>query len=123
MPKTYTSTLHKRNHPFTRILEGTKIRRNKSLGMASTNTTFAFLCLLLMSEVGMLMVEAEREDCQTKCAFRCSKSWKPKMCLKTCNTCCQRCNDGCVPPGPTANRDVCPCYAQMKTHGNRYKCP
>ncbi|GKV09056.1 hypothetical protein SLEP1_g20605 [Rubroshorea leprosula] len=93
--------------------------------MASTKATlvFAVLCLLLISEMGMLMVEAERADCQQKCASRCSKSWKQKMCLKTCNTCCQRCNDGCVPPGPTANRDVCPCYAQMKTHGNRYKCP
>ncbi|XP_022720035.1 gibberellin-regulated protein 11-like [Durio zibethinus] len=93
--------------------------------MASTKTTplLAVLCLLLISEVGMLMVEAESKDCETKCAFRCSKSWKPKMCHKTCNTCCQMCNDGCVPPGPTANRDVCPCYAQMKTHGNRYKCP
>ncbi|KAK6246603.1 hypothetical protein QUC31_001359 [Theobroma cacao] len=92
--------------------------------MASSKTVLvvAVLCLLLISEV-RIMVAAERQDCQTKCAFRCSKSWKPKMCHKTCNTCCQRCNDGCVPPGPTANRDVCPCYAQMKTHGNRYKCP
>ncbi|XVF73959.1 hypothetical protein PTKIN_Ptkin13bG0022800 [Pterospermum kingtungense] len=84
---------------------------------------YNFLFLFDNFQLGVLVVEAEGQDCESKCAFRCSKSWKPKMCHKTCNSCCQRCNDGCVPPGPTANRDVCPCYAQMKTHGNRYKCP
>ncbi|XP_020249759.1 gibberellin-regulated protein 1-like [Asparagus officinalis] len=61
-------------------------------------------------------------DCAAKCEVRCSKSWKPKMCHKTCETCCHRCN--CVPSGTSMEtRSECPCYAQMKTHGNRLKCP
>ncbi|KAB2083708.1 hypothetical protein CXB51_011059 [Gossypium anomalum] len=90
--------------------------------MATTKTTLllAVLCLFLVCEIGMLMVEAQvqRPECEGKCASRCSKSWKPEMCLKTCNACCNTC-DGCVPPGPTANKEVCPCYAKYKNG----KCP
>ncbi|MQM22130.1 hypothetical protein Taro_055178, partial [Colocasia esculenta] len=51
----------------------------------------------------------------------CSKASRHKMCIRACNTCCQRCH--CVPPGTSGNEDVCPCYANMKTHGGRHKCP
>ncbi|OAY82889.1 Snakin-2 [Ananas comosus] len=61
------------------------------------------------------------EDCPAKCAYRCSKSGRPKMCLRACNTCCQRCH--CVPPGTSGNTEKCPCWAHMKTHGGRPKCP
>ncbi|XP_039041870.1 gibberellin-regulated protein 3-like [Hibiscus syriacus] len=90
--------------------------------MAAINTTLVFtvLCLFIVSEIGMPMVEAQvqRPDCVPKCESRCSKSWKPKMCLKTCIACCNTC-EGCVPPGPTANKEVCPCYAQYK----KGRCP
>ncbi|KAI4346397.1 hypothetical protein L6164_007294 [Bauhinia variegata] len=97
--------------------------------MAFTRNTLilAIFCFLLIQELEMInggnqhMVVAEQIDCAAKCNYRCSKSWKPKMCLKTCNTCCQRCN--CVPPGTSGNKEVCPCYAQMTTHGGRPKCP
>ncbi|XP_039051424.1 peamaclein-like isoform X1 [Hibiscus syriacus] len=90
--------------------------------MATTKATLvlAVLCLFLLSEIGMFMVDAQvqRPDCQPKCASRCSKSWKPKMCLKTCTACCNTCQ-GCVPVGPTANKEVCPCYAKYK----KGRCP
>ncbi|KAL4651580.1 hypothetical protein ACB092_01G170800 [Castanea dentata] len=60
-------------------------------------------------------------DCRAKCDYRCSKSSRHKMCIRACNTCCQRCN--CVPPGTSGNYEKCPCYWHMKTHGGRRKCP
>ncbi|KAI3960243.1 hypothetical protein MKW98_016967 [Papaver atlanticum] len=60
-------------------------------------------------------------NCPPACNYRCSKSSRHKMCIRACNTCCQRCN--CVPPGTSGNADVCPCYAKMTTHGGRLKCP
>ncbi|XP_021288455.1 snakin-2-like [Herrania umbratica] len=102
--------------------------------MASTKTTtlsLALLCLVLLSEVGILMAEVQTatapgpqvpDECPGKCAKRCSKSWKPKMCNKTCVACCHRCPDHCVPDGPLASRDSCHCYSQIQTHG-KFKCP
>lgn len=60
-------------------------------------------------------------DCGGRCDYRCSKAGRHTMCLRACNTCCQRCN--CVPPGTSGNRDLCPCYARLTTHGGRLKCP
>ncbi|XVF63278.1 hypothetical protein PTKIN_Ptkin09bG0075000 [Pterospermum kingtungense] len=98
----------------------------------STKTTtllLALLCLVLLSELGMLMAQVQTppgpkvpDACPKKCAKRCSKSWKPKMCKKTCIACCHRCPDHCVPDGPKASRDSCHCYSKIKTHG-KYKCP
>ncbi|MCL7045207.1 hypothetical protein MKW94_024987 [Papaver nudicaule] len=59
--------------------------------------------------------------CPSACNYRCNKASRHKMCIRACNTCCQRCN--CVPPGTSGNTDVCPCYAKMTTHGGRLKCP
>ncbi|GMI90533.1 hypothetical protein HRI_002722600 [Hibiscus trionum] len=101
--------------------------------MATNKTALllAVLCLFLVSEIGMLMVEAQVQrpgppkaqcgsatDCGPKCASRCSKSWKPEMCLQTCTACCNTC-EGCVPAGPTASKEVCPCYAKYK----KGRCP
>ncbi|GMI90531.1 Gibberellic Acid Stimulated Arabidopsis 10 [Hibiscus trionum] len=90
--------------------------------MATNKTALllAVLCLFLVSEIGMLMVEAQvqRPDCGPKCASRCSKSWKPEMCLQTCTACCNTC-EGCVPAGPTASKEVCRCYAKYK----KGRCP
>ncbi|KAG4998071.1 hypothetical protein JHK85_029510 [Glycine max] len=60
-------------------------------------------------------------DCVGKCNYRCSKAGRNVMCLRACNACCQRCN--CVPPGTSGNRDLCPCYARLTTHGGHLKCP
>ncbi|XP_027364680.1 gibberellin-regulated protein 2-like [Abrus precatorius] len=59
--------------------------------------------------------------CAGKCNYRCSKASRQKMCLRACNSCCQRCN--CVPPGTAGNRDECSCYASLTTHGGKLKCP
>ncbi|EEF52717.1 Gibberellin-regulated protein 1 precursor, putative [Ricinus communis] len=55
------------------------------------------------------------------CAARCQLSSRPHLCKRACGTCCVRCD--CVPPGTSGNYDVCPCYANMTTHGGRHKCP
>ncbi|CAA6666624.1 unnamed protein product [Spirodela intermedia] len=44
-------------------------------------------------------------NCGGACAVRCSRSWKPKMCLKMCMVCCGRCN--CVPPAPARTPGPC----------------
>ncbi|XP_015886323.3 cypmaclein-like [Ziziphus jujuba] len=96
--------------------------------MAKPKTTllFAILFFALIMEMeihvgGRFMVQAQKIDCGSKCEYRCSKASRHKMCIRACNTCCERCN--CVPPGTSGNEDVCPCYANMTTHGGRHKCP
>nr|KYP74730.1 Gibberellin-regulated protein 3 [Cajanus cajan] len=98
--------------------------------MALTRNTviLAILCFILIQEVmlgiyngNQHMVAAQKIDCGGKCNYRCSKAGRHVMCLRACNTCCQRCN--CVPPGTAGNRDMCPCYARLTTHGGKLKCP
>ncbi|KAJ0025870.1 hypothetical protein Pint_07732 [Pistacia integerrima] len=91
--------------------------------MFSSKTTLVLIifCFVLVHELEMHMVEAEKIDCKPKCNYRCSKASRHKMCIRACNTCCKRCN--CVPPGTSGNTNVCPCYATMTTHGGRLKCP
>ncbi|KAJ3704516.1 hypothetical protein LUZ61_008221 [Rhynchospora tenuis] len=93
--------------------------------MANTKFFLGFLLLVLLVEMNVIeqpwIQGAEAIDCTAKCNYRCSKSWKPKMCLRACNTCCKRCS--CVPSGTSGNKEECPCYANMKTHGGAYKCP
>ncbi|EYU22850.1 hypothetical protein ABFS82_03G110100 [Erythranthe guttata] len=60
-------------------------------------------------------------NCSNECSRRCSKASRKKICLRACKTCCARCH--CVPPGTYGNKDLCPCYASLRTHGNRPKCP
>ncbi|GER30780.1 gibberellin-regulated family protein [Striga asiatica] len=62
-----------------------------------------------------------RINCRQACTRRCSKASRKKICHRACNTCCRRCN--CVPPGTYGNKELCPCYASLRTHGNRPKCP
>ncbi|KAF8022693.1 hypothetical protein BT93_F0265 [Corymbia citriodora subsp. variegata] len=64
---------------------------------------------------------AKKIDCGAACGARCRLASRQKICKRACGTCCARCN--CVPPGTSGNRDVCPCYATMTTHGGRLKCP
>ncbi|XP_010254843.1 PREDICTED: snakin-2-like [Nelumbo nucifera] len=61
-------------------------------------------------------------DCDGLCKVRCSLHSRPNLCTRACGTCCRRCK--CVPPGTSGNREMCgTCYTDMKTHGNRTKCP
>ncbi|KAI6689656.1 hypothetical protein NL676_026484 [Syzygium grande] len=96
------------------------------MASAKTSILFAILCIVLVHELlvlggDQLQAEAKKIDCKSKCNYRCSKASRHKMCIRACNTCCNRCN--CVPPGTSGNEDVCPCYANMTTHGGRHKCP
>ncbi|KAL2503481.1 Gibberellin-regulated protein 9 [Abeliophyllum distichum] len=60
-------------------------------------------------------------NCSHECARRCSKSSRKNLCHRACKSCCAVCN--CVPPGTYGNKNLCPCYAKLKTHGNKPKCP
>ncbi|CAH9061424.1 unnamed protein product [Cuscuta epithymum] len=60
-------------------------------------------------------------NCGYACSRRCREASRQKMCNRACKTCCQRCN--CVPPGTYGNHQLCPCYALLRTHHNRPKCP
>ncbi|KAG0616664.1 hypothetical protein M758_5G133000 [Ceratodon purpureus] len=59
--------------------------------------------------------------CGPACDYRCSKASRAKLCLRDCNVCCQRCQ--CVPPGTAGNKEVCPCYASMRSSKGTPKCP
>ncbi|KAF6174538.1 hypothetical protein GIB67_004732 [Kingdonia uniflora] len=61
-------------------------------------------------------------ECPRLCGGRCKLHSRPNHCMRVCNTCCQRCK--CVPPGTFGNKDMCgKCYTEMKTHGDKPKCP
>ncbi|KAK4256024.1 hypothetical protein QN277_008945 [Acacia crassicarpa] len=60
-------------------------------------------------------------DCKSGCSERCRLSSRPRLCQRACGSCCQRCN--CVPPGTAGNQQMCPCYANLTTHGGKRKCP
>ncbi|TJX41716.1 hypothetical protein E8P77_31605 [Soehngenia saccharolytica] len=60
-------------------------------------------------------------DCKAACGERCKAASLNDRCMRACGTCCTRCK--CVPPGTYGNKELCPCYANMKTHGNKPKCP
>ncbi|KAK1296962.1 Gibberellin-regulated protein 11 [Acorus calamus] len=60
-------------------------------------------------------------NCKGACLIRCSKSGRPNLCNRACNSCCSTCK--CVPPGTSGNYNVCPCYFKITTHGGARKCP
>ncbi|KAD0773935.1 hypothetical protein R6Q59_034696 [Mikania micrantha] len=60
--------------------------------------------------------------CNKKCELRCSRSGYRDRCLKYCGICCNKCI-GCVPSGPFASKDQCPCYRDMKNTKGTSKCP
>ncbi|RRT43626.1 hypothetical protein B296_00043637 [Ensete ventricosum] len=59
--------------------------------------------------------------CPGKCSHRCSKASRHKMCMRACIACCHKCH--CVPHGTHGHKEECPCYAHMKTHHGKPKCP
>ncbi|WOG99765.1 hypothetical protein DCAR_0519121 [Daucus carota subsp. sativus] len=82
---------------------------------------FFNLCLILINF--FLVTDDQRpfSYCKARCGERCKLSSRPNLCHRACGTCCARCS--CVPPGTYGNYEVCPCYANMTTHGGRKKCP
>ncbi|PIN10898.1 hypothetical protein CDL12_16500 [Handroanthus impetiginosus] len=65
--------------------------------------------------------QPKKINCSYACSRRCRKASRKKICHRACKTCCKRCN--CVPPGTYGNKELCPCYASLRTHGNKPKCP
>ncbi|KAJ8477043.1 hypothetical protein OPV22_020770 [Ensete ventricosum] len=89
--------------------------------MAKSSISWAVLLMLLLVEMGISAV-AEREiNCPGKCSHRCSKASRHKMCMRACIACCHKCH--CVPRGTHGHKEECPCYAHMKTHHGKPKCP
>uniref|UniRef100_A0A1D1XXH6 Gibberellin-regulated protein 9 n=1 Tax=Anthurium amnicola TaxID=1678845 RepID=A0A1D1XXH6_9ARAE len=60
-------------------------------------------------------------NCKFACARRCSKASRQNFCSRACGACCLKCH--CVPPGTYGNTHMCPCYASLRTHGHKPKCP
>ncbi|KAK4793890.1 hypothetical protein SAY86_011884 [Trapa natans] len=89
--------------------------------MSKAVVASAVLCLSLLHQLAVQADQTMVCDCGEACAARCRLASRKNMCHRACGTCCARCN--CVPPGTSGNRDVCPCYAKMTTHGGRLKCP
>lgn len=60
--------------------------------------------------------------CDAKCQKRCSLKVAGR-CMGLCKMCCGKCS-GCVPSGPYASKDECPCYRDMTSpKSGRPKCP
>ncbi|XXG62944.1 hypothetical protein AAC387_Pa05g1228 [Persea americana] len=87
----------------------------------------AFLVLLILlvqvfAEAALENVDGGGEiDCPHACAKRCRSTSRKNVCTRACGTCCMRCH--CVPPGTYGNGNACPCYASLRTHGGKPKCP
>ncbi|XP_002982920.2 gibberellin-regulated protein 10 [Selaginella moellendorffii] len=100
--------------------------RRSSSKMALALKWLASLVLLMfvIAENGNVVLgsrELTGYDCGGKCKYRCSNSWKPKMCNKMCNICCSKCF--CVPNGPKASKKECPCYDAIRNDEGEPKCP
>ncbi|KAA0063283.1 hypothetical protein IC582_007268 [Cucumis melo] len=95
-------------------------------GLVFVMLLIAFAMLLMESGQMIITTQVDNPlpqeiDCGKACDARCRLSSRQKICKRACGTCCARCQ--CVPPGTSGNYDVCPCYANMTTHGGRHKCP
>ncbi|CAI9787006.1 unnamed protein product [Fraxinus pennsylvanica] len=73
--------------------------------------------------VGILFKKSQprKINCSYACSRRCRESSRKNVCKRACKSCCARCH--CVPPGTYGNKGACPCYASLRTHGNKLKCP
>ncbi|KQK15448.1 peamaclein [Brachypodium distachyon] len=92
--------------------------------------TLALLLLFLVASYRDLAVAADGGGgavvpdavCEAKCGKRCSQKVAGR-CMGLCKMCCGKCA-GCVPSGPFASKDECPCYRDMKSpKSGRPKCP
>ncbi|KAL6856218.1 hypothetical protein ACP4OV_019020 [Aristida adscensionis] len=94
----------------------------------SVTQVLLLLALLAAASLQDLAVSAEGHGgvpdgvCDGKCKTRCSEK-KAGRCYELCMMCCGRCA-GCVPSGPRASKDECPCYRDMTSpKSGRPKCP
>ncbi|MCO5577621.1 hypothetical protein L7F22_031452 [Adiantum nelumboides] len=74
-----------------------------------------------MEQAYMMTGKQGPKWCEGKCKYRCSKTFRFKLCYKYCLICCNKCK--CVPPGTAGNREKCPCYANLKNSKGTGKCP
>ncbi|KAL9234631.1 hypothetical protein vseg_009483 [Gypsophila vaccaria] len=91
----------------------------------------AIFCLVVSQELEVCAADpiqrligafrGARVDCKPMCYDRCLLKVAFRRCFRACNTCCQRCN--CVPPGPSGNTAVCPCWNTITTLSGVNKCP
>ncbi|XP_008781527.2 gibberellin-regulated protein 9 [Phoenix dactylifera] len=90
---------------------------------ASIDNSFGFSDIQGNEEVAALygIRRQPRINCRFACARRCMKASRKNVCTRACGTCCLRCH--CVPPGTSGNKNSCPCYARLRTHGHKLKCP
>ncbi|KAK9095949.1 hypothetical protein Sjap_021446 [Stephania japonica] len=93
---------------------------------ASDSTTLDSLSTIKEGDVGEVaalhkMYLRPKINCEFACARRCRESSRVKVCARACGSCCERCQ--CVPPGTYGNKAACPCYATLRTHGRKPKCP
>ncbi|MCL7039918.1 hypothetical protein MKW94_010240 [Papaver nudicaule] len=98
------------------------------------NSMVKFVGLLLLALFAISVIESTQttpyygpgsvtpSQCNARCSTRCSKTKHHyPFCMESCMPCCKNC--GCVPPGFSGNKPVCPCYNSMKTHRGTPKCP
>ncbi|XP_037488941.1 gibberellin-regulated protein 7-like [Triticum dicoccoides] len=113
--------------------------KKKDKAMKPLPVTLALLALFLVASYQDLTVAADADAdaagagdvgavpvpdsvCEGKCKNRCSQKVAGR-CMGLCMMCCGKCA-GCVPSGPLAPKDECPCYRDMKSpKSGRPKCP
>ncbi|QCE07995.1 Gibberellin regulated protein [Vigna unguiculata] len=85
--------------------------------MALTRNTvvMTILCFILIQELWIYSenkhMVANKIDCHGECINRCRRADRYRMCMRACNTCCERCN--CVTSVTYGNTHFCPCYATI----------
>ncbi|EMS50831.1 hypothetical protein TRIUR3_20452 [Triticum urartu] len=111
----------------------TKLKKKRRTAMKPLPVSVALLALFLAASYQDLAVAAGADGggggvpvpdgvCEGKCKNRCSQKVAGR-CMGLCMMCCGKCA-GCVPLGPLAPKDECPCYRDMKSpKSGRPKCP
>ncbi|XP_021760438.1 gibberellin-regulated protein 9-like [Chenopodium quinoa] len=97
------------------------ILQNFSEALSATNNTGNSLTQDKINAGFQKKYFVRNMNCNHACAMRCTRSSRKNLCNRACNSCCFQCK--CVPPGTYGNHHLCPCYARLRTHGNRPKCP
>ncbi|EAZ40506.1 hypothetical protein OsJ_24960 [Oryza sativa Japonica Group] len=90
--------------------------------LATLLVAASFQDLTVAADGGGGVVPVPDSVCDAKCQKRCSLKVAGR-CMGLCKMCCHDCG-GCVPSGPYASKDECPCYRDMVSpKSRRPKCP
>uniref|UniRef100_A0A0E0QAN1 Gibberellin regulated protein n=1 Tax=Oryza rufipogon TaxID=4529 RepID=A0A0E0QAN1_ORYRU len=90
--------------------------------LATLLVAASFQDLTVAADGGGSVVPVPDSVCDAKCQKRCSLKVAGR-CMGLCKMCCHDCG-GCVPSGPYASKDECPCYRDMVSpKSRRPKCP